>query len=109
MMHPSYHIGDVRVTSQAETPRHKETAPPNGGAAPVLLVAHDMPNRLHLLSQILLAHNDLVLKVGEAAEQAALGGGDSFFKPLERASDGDSDVVAVLVNHALYQLDVFLV
>jgi hypothetical protein len=51
---------------------------------------------------------DFVLNIGEPRIEARFGCVYAFFQPLERAGDGNCDVVAVLVNETLDTFEVFL-
>ena len=108
--------GGLGVGVAAPPPRTcTKTAPPHGGAAcGRLLVLRQIQsgdvfaNQTKLVGQILAAGLDLVLKVGEAGINPALGGVYPLLQPLERAGDGYGDFVAVLVDDTLNEFEVFL-
>ncbi len=78
----------------------------------LLVCLHQFPNIgfdvAKLVRHILAAGLDFVLKVGQTGIDAAFRRVYPLLQPLEAPRDGHGNIVAVLVNHALNQLDVFL-
>ena len=95
---------------EAVPPRHAQArkSPASRRGFLARRLTQDIANRANLGVQIVLTDRNLFLKVGHPRVDSGLHCVHALLKPLETASDGNGCVVAVLVDDALDQFEVFL-
>ena len=72
-------------------------------------IAHVFPHHAKLVGQICPTGLNPVLKLRNAGVEAGFTGVNPFFKSLETASDGNGEVVGVLLEDTLEDFEVFVV